>query len=1266
MPQIAARALICIYDDRSIIERVVGFVHDLLPEVEPLFLVRYPATRRYLNELGFKCLLISDTVGWEHKLDYQPAAADHPGRRFPVALPAALDLTAVTRFESRLAALQRRPEVAARALADAEQIANRFAALAAWWQPRLVVCWNGYTLPYSVVKAIGKACGAFVLCGERGLVPEALVLDGEGVNAGSYLCGEAWEAIAQRSPTLDQRAWANEYRRRYAAERRTVVSRGTAGSPRDVRRELDLPDDTTVMLCPAQLDEDTNPVLFCPEFPTNASVLEALGQAARAQGKIFVLFKTHPEDLGPRGDYSRHLEGVGRVVDDIGLHDLFDAADVVVTRNSTIGLEGLLLGKPVIALGRALWTEKGFTYDVRSAEELQAALASARRAGKLLPAQDERFLRFLVYLLGRYHYYLDPRQDFERESNQRKLAFLRAGIEHAQPRWPSAPPEADAAWRARLDREVDVASWVGRSDSHYHNLMRTGARRILLVKACQPETLRAAADRFRRDYRDVQVDILCRRMDTRDAPAAAGGRHLLMNHPRSLLRALRTRYDAVIFCVSARSGFPRALRLLAPFFRTPVKLITQEAFDPRLVTTPAGRSKFKPKPHGARGAAPKRPSAAPQPGAAVAATRAAPAAVATKPTPAAASTKAARVSAPAPAPSPPRPPDSAEEAEVRDLRRRLPAKGPYTQEQLLALLSGVGIEIGALHSPARLDPATARVFYIDRLSQPVLWEHYARNVGKERIIRPDLVCDGATLEPFLAASLDFIVARHLLEHLPNPLAALIRWHQVLRPGGLLYLSVPHRQHTFDRTRARTSLEHVLEDYRDPSALRDFEHYLDWARHVNKCSTDEAAFRRATELVQQQYSIHYHVWEPEDIQRLVETSAEMGYRWHLVAVGTGQPEAGVYFLLMKDSRDVTERLEHRAARAHYERTGVPWRLPDPAALRLRGAPPQVSACVVNWNTVDLLRDCLRSLELQLHGASIETIVVDNASSDGSAEMVAQEFPHVTLVANRENLKFARANNQAMMRARGKYVLLVNSDIVALPGAIERMAAYLDDHPDAGMVTCKLVYPDGRPQNSCLNFPTLFTEFSDLTTMQRRHPRSPFWARYTMAGWNHGETRDVEQPMASFVMARREVLDTVGYLDPQFPIYYNDVDWCRRIRNAGWSIVFLADASVIHHRRASTDQLGGWRVVEHHRGKRTFYRKHYGALGYGLMWLMNVAILSRHYVKLRWLRAVARRRKITFAKREQLWETAKLLRVYLGLPLQLQPRLCITSVKHSPDG
>jgi hypothetical protein len=1212
-------------------------MHDLLPEVEPLFLVRYPGTRRQLKEMGFPALLIGETLGWEHKAVYTGSAKQVFGADSPPRTWQGISLNEVTHFEGRLAQLQGRPEDAVSALVQAGEIAERFLALASWWRPQFVLCWNGWTLPWSVANALGRKHGAFVLCAERGLVPDSLVLDSEGVNAGSYLAGEKWRRIAEREPSAGDREWASEYRRRYREERRTVVSkRGATSHTKVATDELGIPADAMVVLCPAQLDEDTNPVLFAPEFPTNASVLEALRSAALNLGRIFVLFKTHPEDLSAPQDYSRLLQGIGAMVGDVPLHDLLDVAQVVVTRNSTVGFEGLLAGKPVIALGRALWTGKGFTNDIRGREDLAHALAAMQRSPQLSGGQEETFTRFLIYLLGRYHYYLDPKALHERESNRRKLEFLRAGIAAASPTWPPVTAEAEARWRERLDREVDVRAWVGRSGSHYHNLMRAGARRILLVKACRPETLRAAAERFQRDFQGARIDILCRRFDPRDAPAA-GCRHLLMTRPGDLLAAARGGYDAIVYCLNARVGFPRALRVLSPLLRAPVRLVTQDAFDPRLMDTPAGRARLKPRKR-ARAGQLRRPTGD--------------AAVSGPPPPA--PEPAAPVDARPVVALPPAPPEAEatpeEQQEVEALRTQLPKRRPYTQESLLSLLAGEGIEIGALHSPAPLDSKRAHVLYVDNLPLDDLRERYGKNVGADRIRAPDVVCDGATLAPFLPSSLDFIVARHLLEHLPDPLAALIRWHEVLRPGGLLFLSLPHREHTFDKERPRTTLEHLLADYREPSAVRDFEHYLEWAEKVNNRAPGGPAFQRATELALMGYAIHYHVWEPPDIEEIFSWLGGEGYGWYLVACEPGHPQSGVFYLWMKAARDpAAEWAHYEAARSHYRATGKLWQIAQAPAPRLRARRPDVSACVVNWNTKDLLRECLRSLDSSRHCARMETIVVDNGSTDGSAEMVAQEFSAVTVIANTENLKFARANNQALLRARGRYLLLVNSDIVVLPGSIDRMVTYLDSHRDVGMVTCRLIYPDGRPQNSCLNFPSLLTEFSDVSGLQRRYPRNPLWARYTMAGWDHGETRDVEQPMASFVLVRREVLDAVGYLDPRFPIYYNDVDWCLRIKRAGWRIVYLADARVIHHRRATADRLGAWRMVEHHLGKLRFFRKHYGMTGYGLVWLMNMTRLVPRYLGLRFKRTLARRRKQRFDEREKLWECAKLLRVYLGLRL-----------------
>jgi len=316
---------------------------------------------------------------------------------------------------------------------------------------------------------------------------------------------------------------------------------------------------------------------------------------------------------------------------------------------------------------------------------------------------------------------------------------------------------------------------------------------------------------------------------------------------------------------------------------------------------------------------------------------------------------------------------------------------------------------------------------------------------------------------------------------------------------------------------------------------------------------------------------------------------------------------------------------------------------------------LSVCIVNWNTRDLLRDCLASLYATVEHHSFEVTVVDNASADGSAAMVAEQFPQVRLIANRENKGFARGNNQALVLSRGRYIMILNPDTVALPGTFDSMTEYMDAHPGIGALSPRLVFPGGAPQTSCLAFPTLFTEFADLSGLARRYPRSRIWARYTMAGWDHSDTREVDQPMGTCLLVRREVVEQVGLLDERFPLYYNDVDWCRRIKRAGWSIVFNADAVLVHNRAASGNQLGLRYWVEIHRGKCWYFRKRYGWWRYPAFWLLNVSFVGCRYLRQRWRYQFNRwcGRWMTIP---ELARNSMILKVYLNprhLQLQWQP-------------
>ena len=189
-------------------------------------------------------------------------------------------------------------------------------------------------------------------------------------------------------------------------------------------------------------------------------------------------------------------------------------------------------------------------------------------------------------------------------------------------------------------------------------------------------------------------------------------------------------------------------------------------------------------------------------------------------------------------------------------------------------LQGRGIEIGALwrRFPVRPD---VRVWYLDRLSQTGLLKDYSELDVK--IIAPDIVADAADL-PFASGGLDFIIASHVLEHLPLPLASLRKWHETLAPGGMLLLRVPDKRFTFDAPRARTSLEHLIQEMEQPGHYDVWSHYADWVEHIYHAKPSQPHFESSTRnLIESQFSIHYHVWTDEDIHEMIDFTIS---RWHL--------------------------------------------------------------------------------------------------------------------------------------------------------------------------------------------------------------------------------------------------------------------------------------------------------------------------------------------------------------------------------------------------
>jgi GT2 family glycosyltransferase len=254
-------------------------------------------------------------------------------------------------------------------------------------------------------------------------------------------------------------------------------------------------------------------------------------------------------------------------------------------------------------------------------------------------------------------------------------------------------------------------------------------------------------------------------------------------------------------------------------------------------------------------------------------------------------------------------------------------------------------------------------------------------------------------------------------------------------------------------------------------------------------------------------------------------------------------------------------------------------------------PRISICIVNWEATPFLRACLESIRTHPPSCEYETIVVDNASRDFDAQAMAVAFAGVRWILNSTNAGYAPANNQAAVQTSGRYLMLLNPDTEVTEGSLDRLAAFLDEHPQAGAAAPRLVFPDGRTQQSCRGFPDPWPLFGEAVGLARLLPNHRVLGAYRMHGFDHQSTQPVDQPMFSAIMIRRETWNEVGPLDERFPIFFNDVDWCMRAKELGWGIHFVAEASVVHHYGQSTKHMGRALVRESHRSLVELYKKHY---------------------------------------------------------------------------
>ncbi len=259
------------------------------------------------------------------------------------------------------------------------------------------------------------------------------------------------------------------------------------------------------------------------------------------------------------------------------------------------------------------------------------------------------------------------------------------------------------------------------------------------------------------------------------------------------------------------------------------------------------------------------------------------------------------------------------------------------------------------------------------------------------------------------------------------------------------------------------------------------------------------------------------------------------------------------------------------------------------------PIEISVVIVGWNAKHYLELCLESLTEAPPRRSMEVFVVDNASMDGSAEMIEAKFSWVKLIKSSENLGFAKGNNVAIRRCQGRYIALVNPDVIVFPGCLDALADFLDQNPKVGNVGPRVLNPDMSLQSTCRRFPTLWNNFCSATGLSTRFKNSRFFAGEHMFYFPHDRTLAVDVIVGCFSMIRRETFDEVGLLDEGLFMYGDDVDWCRRAWNAGWQVVFYPGGQAIHDRGKITAPYPVRFAVAQQRSVLQYWTKHHSFWG-----------------------------------------------------------------------
>jgi GT2 family glycosyltransferase len=271
---------------------------------------------------------------------------------------------------------------------------------------------------------------------------------------------------------------------------------------------------------------------------------------------------------------------------------------------------------------------------------------------------------------------------------------------------------------------------------------------------------------------------------------------------------------------------------------------------------------------------------------------------------------------------------------------------------------------------------------------------------------------------------------------------------------------------------------------------------------------------------------------------------------------------------------------------------------------------LSIVIVSWNAKAYVLECLQSLLVQSECIPLEIIAIDNASTDGTVEMIRNQFPHVRLIENGANLGFARANNIGIKLASGKYICLINSDVNVPPDCLPKMYRYMEQHPDIGLLGPKMLGVDGRARRSGMRFPSIWNTFLRALAVDSLFRGSRVFGGFLMTDFQFDQTRDMDVLNGWFWMARREALNQVGLLDERFFIYGEDLDWCKRFHLAGWRIVFYSEAEALHYGGASSSNAPLRFFIEMMRADLQYWKKYHGRVS---LFFYVSAVWLNHFIR-----------------------------------------------------